>query len=134
MKDDILQQLSIIPDDDTANLITLTRSLTQQITSYFILGIDPAYYNELSEFRLLSQALLNAYDTHETHQADDNYWLLYWAIYDDSLQTTYNGYNYLHLLLSPAVQKHLDQRCVKKYISSIIKLIKAENMCFSNII
>ena len=36
MKDDILQQLSIIPDDDTANLITLTRSLTQQITSYSI--------------------------------------------------------------------------------------------------
>ena len=128
MKDGFLEQISDIPEEDIASLIRYVRKLTESITSYPVLGIDDRYYNELETFREQSQALLNAYDTPEIHQADDIYWLLYWATCDSSLQTTYNGYNYLHLLLSLAVRDKLNQINVKEYIKSIIKLIKVENL------
>ena len=128
MKNELLEQLNSISESDTASLLEYVTTLTQNITSYFFLGIDNTYYKELSEFILRSKALLDAYNTPDTHQADDTYWLLYWATCDDSLKATYNGYNYLYLLLSPSVQARLNQINLKEYIANIIKLIKPENL------
>lgn len=128
MKTEILEELNDIPETDTSSLEKYTRSILKELTPYFHLGIDEEYYKELEDFRLQSRALLYSYDTPETHQTDDIYWLLYWATCDSSLIETFNGYNYLHLLLSPAVQDKLNQIRLKEYMKSIIKLIKAENL------
>lgn len=128
MKDRILDKIENIPEADYASLIMVASTLTNDITSYFCLGVDEEYSEALREFRLHSLKLLNAYETPDTYQKDDIYWLLYWATEDTSLQTTYNGYNYLHLLLEPPVQNLLTKINLKEYLHCIVQLIKPTNL------
>jgi len=127
MKEQIIQRLEAIPEEDCDSLMMFASSLTENITSYFYLGVDEGYQEYLKDFRIQSTKLLNLYETPETYQQDDIYWLLYWACEDTSLQTTYNGYNYLHMLLSPSLQTIIQQINLKNYIETIVKIIKKEN-------
>ena len=132
MKKSFLKQLDDISENDYASLMGYIGTLIESITPYFLLGIDDTCYQALNSFRTYSQELLNIYDSPETHQQDDTYWLLYWATVDTSLQTTYNGYNYLHMLLNPMLRMMLFQIRFKSYIESIIVLIKKDNFIHSN--
>lgn len=126
MKNDIVEK--IYATDDVKSLLQYLDYVIEEITPYSILGIDREYLNVLSVFQKISQELLDTYDTPDTHQADDIYWLLYWAIHDESLINTFNGYNYLHMLLLPEIRAGLDTIPTKDYIISIIKLIREENI------
>lgn len=134
MKEQILQRLKAIPETDYASLMMVVSSLTENIKAYFYLGIDEAYQKTLMEFRMHSQRLLNACESPVTYQKDDIYWLLYWATSDTSLQSTYNGYNYLHLLLEPSVKKLVPEINLKEYVICIVQLIKPENLTVKSIL
>lgn len=128
MKEEILQQLSLIPENNVIELLSFIRKVMESITPLFYVGIDLNEQNNLNTFRNYSQEILTLYGTSNNHEKTDTYWLLYWSVHDTSLTNTFNGYNYLWMCNENEIQYLITEyRHLKQYIECIIKLIKNDN-------